>query len=163
MIDFLNTMFHQKQPIFIFIALGLAFAAYTPWAKLLSLVRKYPLTAFFTLTLAITWAAFVPYYQSYISGGDAIPWFTFGPMVVGIVMAGVTGGIKGLKSLGAATFRWKVNPIWYVAAIGLPFATQLFSVLLNPLFGSAAPSGAISPHSWKSCRWSRSLQSSVVR
>ncbi len=146
MTDFLSIVFFQNHPVFLFVAAALAVAAYAPWAKLLSLMRMYPLTSFFTLTLAITWTAFIAYYQSYIAGGDAIPWFTFGPMVAGIAMASVTGGLKGLKSLVAATFRWKVNPIWYVAAIGMPFASQLLSVLLNPLFGSAAPAwGNIPP------------------
>ena len=146
MTEFLSIMFIQNHPAFIFIALALTCIAYTPWAKLLKLMRKYPLTSFFTLTLGLTWVAFIPYYNSYYAGEDGIPWFTFGPMVAGIVMAGVTGGFKAVKSLAASTVRWKVKPIWYVAAIGVPFATQLFSVLLNPLFGSAAPAwGNIPP------------------
>jgi membrane protease YdiL (CAAX protease family) len=126
----------------VFIAAGLATMAYMPWARIAALLRKYPLTAFFTLTLAVTWLAFIPYYHS----TDSIPWFTFGPMVAGITMAAVTGGFSQVKSLLAATFRWKVNPIWYVAAIGLPFVSQFLSVLLNPLFGSALPAwGNIPP------------------
>ena len=82
-----------------------------------------------------------------------LPWFTFGPMMAGVTMAAVTGGFAHVKSLLAATFRWKVNPIWYVAAIALPFATQYLSVLLNPLCGSAAPAGATFRLSWKSFRW----------
>ena len=61
-----------------------------PWAKIAALLRKYPLTSFFTLTLAVTWLAFIPYYYS----TDSIPWFTFGPMVAGITMAAVTGGLN---------------------------------------------------------------------
>jgi uncharacterized protein len=140
--EFLNTMFFQNHPVLITIALGLAFIAAVPWTKLATLLRKYPLTSFFTLALGVTWLAFIPYYQS----TDSIPWFTFGPTVAGFTMAAVTGGFKKVKSLVAATFRWKVNPIWYVAAIGVPFATQLVSILLNPLFGSAAPAwGNIPP------------------
>jgi uncharacterized protein len=117
-----------------------------PWANFTALLRKYPLTSFFALALGATWLAFIPYYNSLSAGEDGIPWFTFGPMVAGFVMAAVTGGFKKVKSLVAATFRWKVNPIWYVAAIGVPFATQLVSILLNPLFGSAAPAwGNIPP------------------
>jgi uncharacterized protein len=139
MTDFLSIVFFLNHPAFIFAVLGLAVAAYSSWAKLLSLMRNHPLISFFTLTLGITWAAFIPYYYTCISGGDAIPWFTFGPMLAGIAMAAATDGFKGLKSLATATFRWKVKPIWYVAAIGVPFASQYISVLLNPLFGSAAP------------------------
>jgi membrane protease YdiL (CAAX protease family) len=142
MTEFLSTMLFQNHPALVVAAAGLAALAYTPWARLANLLRKYPLTSFFTLALAVTWLAFIPYYYS----TDGIPWFTFGPMVAGFTMAAVTGGLKQVKSLLAATFRWKVNPIWYVAAIGLPFASQYFSVLLNPLFGSAAPAwGNIPP------------------
>ena len=144
--EFLNTMFFQNHPVLIFIALGLAFSVSVPWAKLSNVLRKYPLTSFFTLALGVTWLAFIPYYNSLSAGEDGIPWFTFGPMVAGFTMAAVTGGFKRIKSLVAATYRWKVNPIWYVVAIGVPFATQLFSILLNPLFGSAAPAwGNIPP------------------
>jgi membrane protease YdiL (CAAX protease family) len=142
MTEFLSAMLFQNHPALVVAAAGLAALAYTPWARLANLLRKYPLTAFFTLTLAVTWLAFIPYFYS----TDSIPWFTFGPMVAGVTMATVTGGLKQVKSLLASTFRWKVNPIWYVAAIGLPFASQFFSVLLNPLFGSAAPAwGNIPP------------------
>jgi len=144
--EFFNTMFFQNHPVLISIALGLAFIASMPWARLANVLRKYPLTSFFSLALGVTWLAFIPYYNSLTAGEDGIPWFTFGPMVVGFTMAAVTGGFKKVKSLVAATFRWKVNPIWYVAAIGVPFATQLVSILLNPLFGSAAPAWSnISP------------------
>jgi uncharacterized protein len=130
----------------ILVAVGFLFAAALPWGKIAILLRNHPLTAFFTLALSVTWLAFVPYYNSYSAGEDGIPWFTFGPMVAGFAMAAVTGGFSQVKSLVAATFRWRVNPIWYVAAIGLPFATQLVSALLNPLFGSAAPAwGNIPP------------------
>ena len=142
MTELLSIPFIQNHPVFMLIALGLACVAFLPWARLLNLLRKYPITSFFTLTLGLTWVAFIPYYYS----TDGIPWFTFGPMMAGVAMAGVTGGFKAVNSLAASTFRWKVNPIWYVAAIGVPFATQLFSVLLNPLFGSAAPAwGNIPP------------------
>ena len=144
--EILSTMLFQNHPALVFIAAGLAAMAYMPWARVANLLRKYPITAFFTLTLAVTWLAFIPYYNSFTAGEDGIPWFTFGPMVAGFTMAAVTGGFKRVKSLVAATFRWKVNPIWYVAAIGVPFATQLVSILLNPLFGSATPAwGNIPP------------------
>jgi uncharacterized protein len=146
MIELLNQAFFVQHPALPFLALGLSCIAYTPWAKLLNLARRYQLTTFFTLTLGLTWAAFIPYYNSYHAGEDGIPWFTFGPMVAGFVMAGVTGGFMAVKSIAASVVRWKVHPIWYAAAIGVPFGAQFVSALLNPLFGSAAPAwGNIPP------------------
>jgi hypothetical protein len=39
--EFLNTAFFQDHPVLIFIALGLACIAYTPWTTFLELLRKY--------------------------------------------------------------------------------------------------------------------------
>ena len=136
MTDFLSIPLLQNHLALLFMVAALATAVFMPWPRIAAALRKYPLTSFFTLTLVVTWLAFIPYYSS----TDSIPWFTFGPMVAGIIMAAVTGGWKQVKSLLAAPFRWKVHPIWYVAAIGLPLASQYISVLLNPMFGSAAPS-----------------------
>jgi membrane protease YdiL (CAAX protease family) len=142
MFEFIGAMLSQSPTLVVYLTLGLALAVYVPWSRVVGLLRKYPITSFFTLTLGLTVIAFVPYYQS----TDSIPWFTFAPMVAGFTMAAVIGGFGQVKSLLAATFRWKVNPLWYLVAIGLPFATQYLSVLLNPFFGSAAPAwGNIPP------------------
>jgi membrane protease YdiL (CAAX protease family) len=134
MFEFISRMFSQNPTLAVCVTLGLALVVFIPWSRVLGLLRKYPIASFFALTLSSTTIAFIPYYQS----TDSIPWFTFAPMTAGFVMAAVTGGFGQVKSLLAATFRWKVNPIWYLVAIGVPFATQYLSVLLNPFFGSAA-------------------------
>ena len=52
----------------------------------------------------------------------------------------------GVKQILAAIGRWKVAPVWYLVAIGLPLALQLVAVAINPLLGAAAPNwGAIPP------------------
>jgi len=104
--------------------------------SLLSLVRRHQLTAFFSLTIGLTWLAFIPFYMS---NGDSIPWFTFGPMVSGFVVAAVSGGWSSVKAILSAMVRWRVRPIWYLVAFGLPFGTQLASILINPMLGAAAP------------------------
>ena len=43
-----------------------------------SFAKRHPLGTFFILTFALTWAAMVLWLQG---GGEAIPWFTFGPML----------------------------------------------------------------------------------
>ncbi|MEO5760070.1 MAG: type II CAAX endopeptidase family protein [Mesorhizobium sp.] len=99
-------------------------------------VRKHQLIAFFSLTLSLTWLAFIPFY---LSNGDSIPWFTFGPMVSGFAMAAVCGGWFQVRAMLASMVKWRVHPLWYVVAIGLPFGLQLASILINPLFGAAKP------------------------
>ena len=104
--------------------------------SVLSLVRRHQLTAFFSLALGLTWLAFVPFW---LSNGDSIPWFTFGPMVAGFVIAALTGGWSSVKAILASMVKWRVRPMWYLVAFGLPFGTQLASILVNPLFGAATP------------------------
>ena len=105
-------------------------------APFLSLVRRHQLTAFFSLTLGLTWLAFIPFW---LSNGDSIPWFTFGPIVSAFIVAALSGGWASVKAILASMVKWRVHPLWYAVAFGLPFATQLASILINPLFGTAAP------------------------
>jgi membrane protease YdiL (CAAX protease family) len=101
-----------------------------------SWVQAHQLGAFFWLALGITWAAFIPWY---LSGGEGIPWFTFGPVTAAFAVAAVGGGWSALKAVLASMVKWRVSPLWYAVAIGLPVAAQVLSILLNPLFGSAGP------------------------
>ncbi|WP_376705018.1 type II CAAX endopeptidase family protein [Mesorhizobium sp. ISC25] len=102
----------------------------------LLLVRQHQLAAFFSLALALTWFAFIPFY---LSNGDSIPWFTFGPMLSGFGVAALSGGWTSVKAILASMVKWRVSPLWYLMAFGLPFGTQLASILVNPLFASATP------------------------
>ncbi|WP_095203244.1 CPBP family intramembrane glutamic endopeptidase [Mesorhizobium carmichaelinearum] len=103
---------------------------------MLSLVRRHQLSTFFGLTLGLTWLAFIPFCLSH---GDSIPWFTFGPMISGFIVAAVSGRWSSVRAILSAMVRWRVRPIWYLVAFGLPFGTQLTSILINPLLGAAAP------------------------
>lgn len=102
----------------------------------LNMVWKHRLTAFFSLALGLTWLAFIPFY---LSNGENIPWFTFGPAVSGFIVAALAGGWSAVKAILASMVRWRVRPIWYLAALGLPLGAQLASILINPLCGSAEP------------------------
>jgi membrane protease YdiL (CAAX protease family) len=110
---------------------------------MVALISKRPLVSFFVLAFALTWLLFLPWMAS---EGDGIPWFTFGPALAGFAVAAVTEGWGGVKRILAAMGRWKVAPIWYLVAIGLPLLLQLASALINPLLGAPAPNwGAIPP------------------
>lgn len=100
-------------------------------------VRGHQLTIFFSLALGLTWLAFIPFYLSH---GESIPWFTFGPAISGFTVAALAGGWGAVKTILASMVKWRVRPIWYLVAVGLPFGTQLASILINPFLGSAEPS-----------------------
>ena len=110
---------------------------------MVALIAKRPLVGFFVLAFVLTWLLFLPWMAS---DGEGIPWFTFGPALAGFAVAALTDGWPGVKRILAAIGRWKVAPVWYVVAIGLPLALQFVAVLINPLLGAPAPNwSAISP------------------
>ena len=106
-------------------------------------IARRPLVSFFVLAFALTWLLFLPWMAG---SGEGIPWFTFGPALAGVVVAALTEGWLGVKRVLTAIGRWRVAPVWYLVAIGLPLALQLVAVLINPLLGVTAPNwGAIRP------------------
>jgi uncharacterized protein len=74
------------------------------------ILRRYPLTSFFILTYAITWAG-IPFGR----------FFTFGPLLAALIVVGLTQGKAGLRRL----IRWRVGWVWYVLAITVPLAVWL--------------------------------------
>jgi hypothetical protein len=70
----------------------------------MSILRRYPLTSFFILANAITWAA-VPF-----------GWFfTPGPLLAALIVVGLTQGRAGLRVWGSRLIRWRVGgcgPCW---------------------------------------------------
>jgi len=107
----------------------------------LDFLRRHRVGVFFALALSLSWLAFIPYMFT----EDGIPWFTFGPAAAALIVAAVTGGWRSVKSLLGSIVRWRVNPSWYLAALGLPFLAQLGSIAINPLFGAAAPNWSAIP------------------
>lgn len=111
-------------------------------SKLIGTVRDWPVVSFVVLAFAITWIAFIPFYRA---GGEDIAWFTFGPFVSAVVISAIQGGWTKVRALLASIVKWRVPPVWYLVAIGMPVAVQVLAIWLNPLFGSAAPNWANVP------------------
>ncbi|MDR7220174.1 CPBP family intramembrane glutamic endopeptidase [Aminobacter aminovorans] len=105
-------------------------------SMLVRMVRDWPVVSFVLLAFAITWIAFIPFYQA---GGEDIAWFTFGPFVAAIVISAILGGWPRVRALFASVVQWRVPPVWYLVAIGMPVAVQLLAIWINQMFGSAPP------------------------
>jgi hypothetical protein len=103
---------------------------------MVALISRRPLVSFFVLAFALTWLLFLPWMAG---GGEGIPWFTFGPALAGFAVAALSEGWPGVKRILAAIGRWRVAPVWYLVAIGLPLVLQLAAVLINPLLGAPGP------------------------
>ena len=70
----------------------------------ISFIKGHPLGIFFSLTFVISWAAMA----LWLSGdGEAIPWFTFGPLLAALVVTTLVTGRDGLKEL----LRRQVSPV----------------------------------------------------
>ncbi len=106
------------------------------------IVHAYPVASFVVIAFAISWIAFIPFYWA---GGEAIAWFTFGPFLAAIICSAALGGWPEIRRLLAPVVHWRVNPIWYLIAIGLPITAQLLATWLNPVLGAVAPNWANMP------------------
>ena len=71
----------------------------------------------------------------------------FGPAAAAFLVSRVWRGRAGVAELWAVTKRWRVAPIWYVAAVALPMAGFAIGHLLSVLAGNAALPlpGSVSP------------------
>jgi membrane protease YdiL (CAAX protease family) len=84
---------------------------------------------FFVLSYLIAWST-LPF------GG----FLAFGPLVSAIVVVLIAEGLPGLARLGRRVIKWRVNWIWYAAAIGVPLLVHAVSIGLNMAAGAPAPS-----------------------
>lgn len=79
----------------------------------------------------------------YLIGWSALPWgsfIAFAPLIAAIVVVSIAEGLPGLARLGRRVIRWRVNWIWYAAAIGVPLLVYVAATGLNLATGAPAPS-----------------------
>ena len=101
------------------------------WNGFRGFVRRRELVIFFALSYLIAWSA-LPF-GSFLA---------FAPLVSAIVVVMIAEGLPGLARLGRRVIRWRVNWIWYAAAIGLPLLVHAVAIGLNMAAGAPAPSFA---------------------
>jgi hypothetical protein len=105
-----------------------------------SLIKRYPLLAFFVLAYAITWLAVIPF----ALGAFPVPMFPFGPLVAAIIVATVCGGWLGTRSLLLRMVQWRAAPQWYAFALLLPAAVALDAAYISVVvFGASDPTSSI--------------------
>jgi membrane protease YdiL (CAAX protease family) len=99
------------------------------WNRFRAFVRRRELVMFFALTYLIGWAA-VPFGS----------FWAFSPILSAIVVLSIAEGLPGLARLGRRVIRWRVNWIWYAAAIVLPLLVHAVAIGLNMATGAPPPS-----------------------
>jgi uncharacterized protein len=103
----------------------------TPTSDFRAFVRRRELVVFFALTYLIGWSM--------------LPFGTFlaiSPLLSALIVISVAEGLPGLAQLGRRLIRWRVNWIWYLAAIAVPLLVHGVAVALNAATNAPAPTFA---------------------
>lgn len=103
-------------------------------ATFIAWMKQRPLTIFFILAYAFTWAL-TPLIR--ISPMLGVPGLLM-PAVAAILVVTWTEGRAGLRELFGRLARWRVGLIWYLVALGLPILLSLAVVGLSLLLGVPA-------------------------
>jgi membrane protease YdiL (CAAX protease family) len=101
---------------------------------MVEVLRRHPVATYYVLACAITWSLTALLNVSLAFGMLAL----FGPALAAFIAAAIADGRSGLRALWSRIARVRVSPIWYVAALALPFVgtaigLAFYLVLGNPL------------------------------
>lgn len=102
--------------------------------RLRSMIRRYPLTSFFAVAFAGTWAVngvVLGVLDMPITAPLAAVGPFAGPTLAAFVVLGLTGGADGVRALLRGYLRWRVSWRWYPIAILLMPALTLVAVLVE--------------------------------
>jgi uncharacterized protein len=113
----------------------------------MSLVRRYPLTAFFVLACALSWWPWI----LYSVGLSPTPIVGVGPFLAALLVLAVTEGKSGVVGLLRRMVRWRVGIQWYAVALLLPIVVTLAAAALNVfLLGAQRTSSVADLGGWSS-------------
>jgi membrane protease YdiL (CAAX protease family) len=113
----------------------------------MSLVRRYPLTAFFVLACALSWWPWILYSFDIVPN----PIVGVGPFLAALVVLAITEGKSGVMGLLRRMVRWRVGLQWYAVALLLPIVVILAAAALNVfLLGAQRTSSVADLGGWSS-------------
>jgi uncharacterized protein len=97
--------------------------------------RRHPLTTYYVLAVAISTALALLLNVSLVFGLLAL----FGPALAAVIAARLAAGDEGVRAIRTRTTRWRVRPVYYLAAIGLPLIAYAIGLAAYVLLGNQAP------------------------
>ncbi len=106
-------------------------------------IRRRPLISFFVLAYLLSWAVWTPLIL--VDLGETLT-TTFmlvgvlGPMGAALIVAGVTGTSR---LFWRSTLKWRVRPVWYLVAVGIPLLVLAVVLTVAQLWGVADPSAPV--------------------
>ncbi len=83
------------------------------------------LVVFLVATLTTTWLAFLPIIMGLVERTSVAGWSLLilgagAPSITAFVLSAVHDGWAGVRRMGRAGARWRVNPGWYLAILAIP-------------------------------------------
>jgi len=122
-----------------------------------SFIKRYPLIVFFSIAIATFYVG-----NLWKVNDPNSPWYLtiYGTGLGALFVVAVTEGWKGVKAWISRIVRWRVSPIWYIAAFSIPLILQLSGYALNIDLG--APRLASGPLGHMSLFPSRFVQVMLV-
>jgi membrane protease YdiL (CAAX protease family) len=102
---------------------------------MLNWVHRHPVSAYYVLALAISTALGLLLNVSLLFGLLAL----FGPAAAALIVARLAAGTAGVRAVWARTRRWRVRPVYYLAAIGFPLVAYAIGLAAFVLAGNVAP------------------------
>jgi uncharacterized protein len=113
--------------------------------SVIAFIKRSPLASYFAITFVFTWTILGLAILSAqgiidlpISATVLVTVGTLGPTVAAIIASRLESGRSGMNALLAQAGRWRVRPIWYIAAIFIPGLIMLTAFLLWRLLGAPA-------------------------
>ena len=108
-------------------------------------IRRHPLAAYFSLAYLISWAIWSPLVTAALGWTRTLvpSWFHYlgavGPVAAALIVAGVTEGGRGTRTLLGHLARWRIGWAWWlIAALG-PFAAFVLASAIVRLGGAPWP------------------------
>ncbi|MFC4990093.1 CPBP family intramembrane glutamic endopeptidase [Saliphagus infecundisoli] len=97
------------------------------------------IATFFGLTLALSWAVWVPGAVDIVEYGALVSGIIvvggFGPLVAAAIVTWLVG--DSLRSWAGQVLDWRVRPRWYLAAVGIPLLVVAGAVLVYVVLGNS--------------------------
>jgi uncharacterized protein len=97
--------------------------------------RPRPLITYYVLAVAMSTGLALLLNVSLLFGLLAL----FGPAVAALIAARLAAGREGVGALRRRTTRWRVPPVYYLAAVGLPLVAYVIGLAVYVLLGNPAP------------------------
>jgi membrane protease YdiL (CAAX protease family) len=103
--------------------------------RLRATLHEHPVVTYYVLACLITWALTALVNVSLVFGLLAL----FGPAVAAVIAAILWNGRQGLRELWSRISRLRFSPLWYLAALGLPFLATLIALGIYVATGNPMP------------------------